>query len=129
MSSTTPSRILLIYFVTRESSSQDPTNDRRHPPGRGWWCPLCCAISCLVIHITSAQGFFNLLVYVRPSFNSWREAHPHESISWVIMRIMYLEEVLPKPKSATITTISSPNGLSRSKMCCRGRTPQLVILK
>ena len=57
------------------------------------------------------QGWFNLFVYIRPSFWRTRRDYPHESYWWVFRRALYGERIQPVKDEAKRRPSSSDFGL------------------
>eukprot|EP00980_Cylindrotheca_fusiformis_P011759 scaffold2799_cov117-Cylindrotheca_fusiformis.AAC.6 len=56
----------------------------------------------MVLHSIFAplQGFFNLLVYIRPKYLKWRHVYPRETKMWAVRRAVLGDSIQPKQVSS-----------------------------
>lgn len=85
----------LIYFVGLHPR---PSLEKRF-----YWLKV------LTFIFNPSQGVLNLLIYLRPRFNTLREGHPSKNLKWILQNAVRSQKCLNPEDSAPVEQPSSPN--------------------
>ena len=69
---------------------------------------ICYGIVVILYVLFPLQGFFNCLVYIRPSMTQWKQTHPRKSWRWALRKVVLCDLQPPSADSANGTCSSSP---------------------